>query len=73
MSKFVFIKSRNSFLISFFPYSYSSIAGHWEYQWGEMKQFSQILISPFMMRHHFPQVVLAALKDVAEQASGSSD
>lgn len=46
--------------------------GQWEYRWGEMKQFSQILISPYMMRHHFPQVVLAALEDVAAQASVSS-
>ncbi|XP_066966714.1 diacylglycerol lipase-beta-like isoform X3 [Macrobrachium rosenbergii] len=47
-------------------------AGHWDYQWGEVKQFSQILISPFMLRHHFPQVVLAALEDVAKQASEST-
>lgn len=37
--------------------------------WGEMKDFLQILISPFMLRHHLPQVVLGALKDAAVQAS----
>lgn len=44
-------------------------SGEWEFVWGEMKEFLQILISPFMLRHHLPHVVLAALKDAAVQAS----
>ncbi|KAK7068206.1 hypothetical protein SK128_005996 [Halocaridina rubra] len=46
--------------------------GQWEYRWADSNEFSQILISPFMMRHHFPQVVLEVLEDVAKQASMSS-
>ncbi|KAG7160830.1 Sn1-specific diacylglycerol lipase alpha-like [Homarus americanus] len=46
--------------------------GEWEFTWGEMKGFSQILISPFMLRHHLPQIVLAALEDAAVQASDPS-
>ena len=43
--------------------------GEWEFTWSETKEFSQILISPFMMRHHFPPVVMAALRDAADQAA----
>lgn len=46
--------------------------GEWEFTWGEPKEFSQILISPFMMRHHFPPVVLSALRDAAVQAADPS-
>ncbi|XP_063858266.1 diacylglycerol lipase-beta-like isoform X4 [Scylla paramamosain] len=43
--------------------------GEWEFTWSETKEFSQILISPFMMRHHLPPVVMAALRDAADQAA----
>nr|XP_045609278.1 diacylglycerol lipase-beta-like isoform X2 [Procambarus clarkii] len=47
-------------------------AGEWKFIWGEMKEFSEILISPFMLRHHLPQVVVSALRDAAVQASDPS-
>ncbi|KAG0725122.1 Sn1-specific diacylglycerol lipase beta [Chionoecetes opilio] len=43
--------------------------GDWEYTWSEAKEFSQILISPFMMRHHLPPNVLRALRDAASEAA----
>lgn len=43
--------------------------GEWEFTWSEGKEFSQILISPFMMRHHLPPVVMTALRDAANLAA----
>nr|XP_027221263.1 sn1-specific diacylglycerol lipase beta-like isoform X2 [Penaeus vannamei] len=48
------------------------VSSEWEYRWGDMNEFTQLLISPFMMRHHLPQVVLAALEDVAQQVASPS-
>lgn len=48
------------------------VSSEWEYRWGDMNEFTQLLISPFMMRHHLPQVVFAALEDVAQQVASPS-
>ncbi|KAK3867731.1 hypothetical protein Pcinc_026825 [Petrolisthes cinctipes] len=47
--------------------------GEWEFTWCEVREFTNILISPFMVRHHLPEVVFCALGEAAALAAQDAE